>query len=259
MKKNIALFVGKLTGGGAERAVSRLSIALSEYYNVYILVYNTRRIDYDYKGQLIDIANDASCFPFMAIKAAININSVVKKYNIDLVISFLDMPNMINGIFNRSCKKITSIRAYHEKGHLFTLADKIKYPFLEAAFKKSDCVMTLSKQQKEILIKNMRIVAENIVVVNNIYDSKEILEKAAEVPSDSEIFNFIDEYTTVAVGRLNFQKNYKALIDLFSNLIEIQDNAKLLILGEGEQRDYLQDSFQRLIFEDSLSALPHLK
>ncbi len=40
------------------------------------------------------------------------------------------------------------------------------------------------------------------------------------------------------------------LIDLFSNLIEIQDNAKLLILGEGEQRDYLQ----KLIAERNLEG-----
>ena len=35
-KKNIALFIGALRGGGAERVVSRLTHILSDVYNVYV-------------------------------------------------------------------------------------------------------------------------------------------------------------------------------------------------------------------------------
>ena len=46
-RRRIALFVGKLGGGGAERAASSLSIMLSEYFDVYVFVYNLEQCDYE--------------------------------------------------------------------------------------------------------------------------------------------------------------------------------------------------------------------
>ena len=114
-KRKIGLFVGKLAGGGAERVVSRLSLCLSDYYDIYILLYNTKTIDYDYNGTIIDLAQNASCFPLMAVRAVKNINRVIKEHGIELVISLCDFPNTVNGLFNHSSIHVFSIRAHFQK------------------------------------------------------------------------------------------------------------------------------------------------
>ena len=92
-KKRIALFVGKLGGGGAERAASSLSLMLSEYFDVYVFVYNLKQCDYEHGGKLIDVSNGAKGFCFKALHTIININNVIRAIKIDLVISFCEFLN----------------------------------------------------------------------------------------------------------------------------------------------------------------------
>ncbi|AOZ95499.1 glycosyltransferase [Butyrivibrio hungatei] len=245
-KKNIALFVGKLTGGGAERAVGRLSIALSDYYNVFIFLYNLKAIDYDYKGTIVDLGNNASNFPMMAINSAIRLNKEIRDNNIDLLISFLDMPNILNGLFNHSCKKMISIRVYYEKGHFFTINDKLKYPLVKRAVEKSNGVFVLSERQKKIIARDMKVDINNVFVVDNIFDIDEIEKKAACEPENKKIADFINESTTVAVGRLDYQKNYKKLFEIFKKVNEKIPHAKLLVLGTGYMKEDLQNYIRQL-------------
>ena len=248
-KKNIALFVGKLTGGGAERAVGRLSIALVEHYNVYIFIYNAKTIDYDYEGKLVDLGNNSSTFPMMAINAAFRLNKAIKENNIDLLISFLDIPNIINGLINYSCKKMISIRVYYEQGHFYTINDKVKYPLIKKAIEKSDGIFVLSERQKNIISRDMNVKSEDIYVVNNIFDSEQITKKAAVEPDNDKIIDFINDFTTVAVGRLDYQKNYKRLFDIFKLVHDRVPEAKLLVFGSGYMKDELWQYLTKLGIE----------
>ena len=78
MKRNIAFFTGKLAGGGAERMASRLSFALSEHYNVFILIYNSQRSDYYASGKIIDLGNGASRTSLRFLHSIIQRNRVIK-------------------------------------------------------------------------------------------------------------------------------------------------------------------------------------
>ena len=50
----------------------------------------------------------------------------------------------------------------------------------------------------------------------------------------------MEENFFLAVGRLTKQKNFKYLIDEFSEYLKIEPNQKLLIFGEGEEKNMLQ-------------------
>lgn len=54
------------------------------------------------------------------------------------------------------------------------------------------------------------------------------------------------------VGRLNYIKNHKFLLDVFAELKKINDNAVLLIVGEGEEKDAIEGKARRLGVEDSV-------
>ena len=53
--KKIAFILQSLTGGGAERTVANLSFALSEYYDVYIILFDGTKVGYPHKGTIIDL------------------------------------------------------------------------------------------------------------------------------------------------------------------------------------------------------------
>ena len=52
----------------------------------------------------------------------------------------------------------------------------------------------------------------------------------------------------ISVGRLTRQKNFSLLIEAFADLVKLYKNYKLIILGEGEQRYFLE----KLIFKHNL-------
>lgn len=54
------------------------------------------------------------------------------------------------------------------------------------------------------------------------------------------------------VGRLNYIKNHKFLLDVFAELKKINDSAVLLIVGEGEEKDAIEEKACRLGVEDSV-------
>jgi hypothetical protein len=55
MQEKVAFIIGSLSGGGAERVISNLSLHLNDEIERYIVVYNCEKIGYPYKGNLIKL------------------------------------------------------------------------------------------------------------------------------------------------------------------------------------------------------------
>ncbi|MCK5211615.1 glycosyltransferase [Candidatus Parcubacteria bacterium] len=64
--------------------------------------------------------------------------------------------------------------------------------------------------------------------------------------------NWIDSFSIGSVGRLSYQKNYDFLINLFPKILHIIPNAKLIIIGEGEDRVKLQEMIKTKQLEKSV-------
>lgn len=75
------------------------------------------------------------------------------------------------------------------------------------------------------------------VVVNNVIDEEEILQKAEE-PIKWDCKNH--EKRLLAVGRLSSEKNFKYLIDSCAKLRDAGYSFQLIILGEGPERPKLE-------------------
>ena len=97
----IGLLITKLNGGGAERTAANLSSLIDEYgEEVYLITFDGSNITYPYKGKLIDLSLGINKNVFDAIKKnikrIIKVKKIKKKYNLDVCISFLDTPNLVN-------------------------------------------------------------------------------------------------------------------------------------------------------------------
>lgn len=243
MKKNIAILVPQLAGGGAERVASNLLLHLpDEKYNKFLIVFDDKKIDYPYKGKLINLDTAATTNPLGKIKNFIKriyrLRKVKKIYNIDTTISLLSSSNIVNILSRQNDKVIVSVRNYISKssegfyGMLYRLLIKILY-------NKADLVIAVSNLVKNDLISSFRIKDDKIKVIYNPYDLEKIRKLASEEIEIEyqEIFKFP---TIITVGRLTKQKGQWHLIRAFKKVKEVLPDVKLVILGQGELEDYLK-------------------
>jgi len=247
-RKKVALFINSLCGGGAERVISRISKELSREYKLYIFLIDTSSMFYECMGKIVDLCCGSSNYLLNAMHAVCSINKVIKMYDIDCVISFLDVPNIINCIITKEVKKIASIRDYTSMELCRTQREKAKLFCLIKVLKKADKVISVSQELNIQMIQEFQIDKNKAGVIENSYDVREI-ENLAKKKIDVKSCDFIQKYkTAVAVGRLDAQKGYEDLIDIFAEVSKKDSRAALIILGEGA----LKKSLKRMIREKHL-------
>lgn len=255
MKKRVALFINSLYGGGAERVVSRISKELQNDYELFVLLIDGKNKFYECSGTVIDMGCKSNKYIINVIRATLQFNNILKKKRIDYVISFLDIPNILNCLLNTSTKKAISIRNYSDYCMCVTYKERIKYLLCQKAFPKSDKVIVVANELKERVEEQFYLEDSKICVIENPYDIRDIVKQSAEEIED-DIKCFIEQHkTAVAVGRLNKQKGYFDLLEIFEQVREKESQAALIILGVGEQMEQIEKFIQERNLEDCVKLL----
>lgn len=260
-KRNLAIIVPKLTGGGAERVASNLSLHLPEEYHRYIILYDTEKMDYSYKGELIDLNAKVIANPLGKIKNFIKriykVRKLKKELKIDTTISFMEGPNIVNIFTKQRDKVIISVRNFKSKssegfyGKLYKL-------LIQVFYNKADIIVVVSKAIKRDLIENFGLNEEKIIVIYNFYKIEKINELAREVLEDEYIEIFKNPVINTA-GRLTRQKGHWHLIRAFKKVKEEVSDAKLVILGQGKLEAYLKKLTKDLGLEKDVHFLGYKK
>jgi len=255
-KKGVALFISSLYGGGAERVVSRISRELNKEYQLYIFLVDGNDRFYECMGEVVDLGCGSKRYVVNAVRAVLSINKAIAKYDIDCVISFLDVPNIINCLINRRAKRIASIRAYFNIELCGSWKEKvIKYVFLKNALKRADKTVFAAQELSVEMKNDLQLDEERICVIENPYDVMEI-EKSASGEIEGNIDKFIrDHKTAVTVGRLDWEKGYEDLIDIFVRVSAEDNEAALIILGDGEAREGLEAMIRERQLEERVLLL----
>jgi len=233
--KNLAIIIPKLNGGGAERCASNLSLELSKIYNVYLIVFDSSNITYPYGGTLIGL-NIPQSYSILkrcigVFKRCIAIRKIKQKYKIDVCISLLDGPNIVNVLSGGRSKTIVSVRNCMSKQHLVTGSKQL----IRYTCKKADLAISLSEMVKIDLQEHFGVPSNKIVTVYNHVD-KDMLDQQE---TDSEFILDTQKKYIVNIGRLHPQKGQWHLIRAFKKVATYCPDLNLLILGEGELRKSL--------------------
>lgn len=243
MKKNIAILVPQLAGGGAERVASNLLLNLSdEKYNKYLVVFDDKKRDYPYKGKLINLNVAPTANPFGKIinfiKRIYRLRTVKRTYGINATISLLSSANLVNILARNNDKIIVSVRNYISSSAqgFYGLLNKL---LIRLLYNKADLVVAVSNLVKYDLIANFRINKDKIKVIYNPYD----LEKIKELANEEIEINYQEVFaspTIITVGRLTKQKGQWHLIRAFKKVKDVVLDVKLVILGQGELEGYFK-------------------
>jgi glycosyltransferase involved in cell wall biosynthesis len=242
MNNHVAFLINSLAGGGAEK----VAIRLSEHSPISAFILLERDVKYKTDKPIFFLSNHSTktspiiktlSIPIYAYKLSKFLETTSP------VVSFLERANFVNIIsklFKRH-KAIISVRMDQQKGHvglreLNKLLVRLLYP-------KADLIIAVSYGVKQSLI-NLGIEEEKIKVIYNPYPIDEMRELAKEsLGSYEEIFKYP---VLITAGRLTKPKGQWYLLRVFKAFKEKHKDLKLVILGEGELKDYLVKLSQEL-------------
>lgn len=255
-KKNIALIIPSLRGGGAERTVSRLSFALKKDYNLYVIIFNNKSVKFAVEGKVIDLqipaTNNITLKLIYFFKKIIKLRKIKRQYKIDVSISFMEGPNITNILSRVDDKVYISVRNLLSKS---SRGWEIFYwPFIRLLYNRSDQIISLSNTLKEDLIKNYKIDPKKLKIVYNFINLKNIKSKMLIEIDDSEK-NIFKKDVIINIGRLTKQKGQVHLIKAFKYINENNPDINLVILGTGELYKYFKDLIKKLNLENNVYLL----
>lgn len=239
MKK--ILFVAQtLNRGGAERVVSLLSQEFKRLgYEVKIVLFNNK-VQYEYAGDLITIDTPPSSSYFIKFirlfQRIFRLKKIFKHEKSDLILSFMESCNFASILTGESV--VVSIRNNPNKKHSWYQKQLIKFLYNFSNVKK---VVSVSKEIEKILNKEYHI-HNTKAILNPI-----IVDRSYKIQETLDIYH---PYI-LSVGRLNKQKNFEMLIKAYSQS-QAKNESKLLIIGEGSERNNLELLIKNLKLENSV-------
>jgi N-acetylgalactosamine-N,N'-diacetylbacillosaminyl-diphospho-undecaprenol 4-alpha-N-acetylgalactosaminyltransferase len=253
----ILFLINEFEKGGAERVVSHLLHHLPEKSPQLIptlFILDKSEFAYPIPENLIIYTGSkfhASYvlkflkLPFIALR----LKNIIKNDKINVVVSYLNRANYTNILAtcygsNHRCiisERNTSSLTYGSK----RITDIINRLLIRYLYPLSHSIIAVSKGVKKDLKEQFKIPESKISVIYNPYDINTIRQKSREELQHKWLEK--SQYKTIiTVGRLEKQKNHTLLIQAFKKVNEFLPETRLVILGEGQDRDKLAKLIRNL-------------
>lgn len=234
--KKLMLIVPSLRKGGVERVVSILSKEFSKFYEVYVIIYHNP-VEFEVDAKLINLETPTGNLGKKIrniFYRVVKIKQLERKISPDFIISFMGNLQPI-----LTFKPV--IVSIHNNPDIFPLYRKI---LLKTIYKLPNVkkIVTVSTGiEKKV---NSSYNLENTKTIYNPlnldYIAKELIS-----PKPFE-FDYI-----LTIGRLCRQKAFDILINAFAKS-DLKNRIKLVILGEGGERNTLEKLIVRLNLENQV-------
>ena len=232
-QKCICFFSGDITNsGGTERVASVIANELNKKkeYKISFLSLTEKKkepffqIDSDIKRDIVYDHVVRGMSHLMGIVG--RVGKYIKKNDIDIIIDIdgiLDMYTLPNKLFRRV--KVISWEHYNYYQHPFV--SHRKYTRRMSA-RWADAIVTLTEEDKGYYENNLKIRCP----IRCIYNPVIWKNKLKEYDINSKMI--------LSVGRLTYQKGFDILVDVANLFLKKYPDWKWVILGEGEDRDKLE-------------------
>lgn len=260
--KKIIFFGYTLEVGGAEKVLCDYINILKDKYKIDLcLLQNIGEFKKDIpksvniielrKGNLTYIP-----FRYFSFWRKYVINKIVKKGNYDVAIGFLEgrSATWVADI-NKDIKKIAFI---HNDVNKFDIG--ISEKEILDTYNKIDKIITVSEVAKESFCKKYNFKKENVQVLYNLIDEKNILEKAKENVEKNEVFTFVN------VGKMRKQKRQDRLVEIARDLKKEGYKFKIQIIGNGPEENNIKNLVKEYNVQDvvelkglQLNPYPYIK
>ncbi len=261
-QKRVAIMLYRLKFGGAERVM----LTLAEAFIKRGLIVDLVLLFYDAKGEFLASTPDGINIinldaPGM-LKAAKQLSHYIDRHKPDSIIANGDrctmaaylarkrtsiQPRILTVVHNDLIGPLSLVSPKHR------FLAKIKKIPMSYIYPKLDKVVAVSNGVADSIAKFLNYPRKAIEVIYNPIDIEGIREKAKE-PTNHPWFDKKDRPIIISVGRLSPEKDFPTLIKAFALLSE-KTPARLVIIGEGLERPYLERLIEELGIGDSVALL----
>ena len=237
--------------GGGERVVSELSLNLPDSIERIIVLFKNE-VFYPYKGKLISLNLSFSNGFFLKIyyflKGLHRLKKIVRKEKPDYIIAFGFSADLMGILAGKNV--LVGAHSLWTKVH----GGIIEKNLIKMFFNKSQKFICVSETVAEDLTNNFGIKKEKIKVIANPINIEKI-QKLANSPIESEYREIFKNPVIINMGRLSEEKNQYSLIRAFEEIKNNIKTVKLVILGDGEKRIFLEKIVKELGLENSIYFL----
>lgn len=240
--KDITLFISSLAGGGAENVCTTLANSLSERgWSVTLLVMNLKEDDVNYhrvnnKVSVVNLKVTKARFllPYLLRYFYKNKPKKIICFTYELAIQSIVARAFYHGKLTLISRNINSLSSISKNTN--SLWRKIfVYPLIKRLYKMSDIVVNQCHSMKESLMKTIDIKEDKCKVIYNPVNSM-----FSDINVDGQRSNFL-----LCVGRLEKQKAFDLAIESFSRIANDFPHLQLKIIGEGSQREFLENIIEK--------------
>ena len=255
-KVNVIYYNSTLLKGGTDKYMVEVVKNINkEEFHVDVLIKDGEVLDEDLLNELK--ANGANIFVAKGstIKKLMYIRKFFKTHKNQYDVAHINATSQATGIISYFAKKNGKIKnvIFHShmggNDHAKSMFDKIGNKLL---LKYSDFFASCSTEASKYMFGKL----ENVQVLNNAVDTQKFgYDVAVREKIRSEIG--VTETTKVFlhVGRFAPQKNHKQLIKIFNAYLAKDNNAKLLLIGNGNLLEETKELILDLKISDKVSLL----
>lgn len=249
----ISIIIPHVGGGGAERAFVQLANGLHKAgENVhFVTIANDKG---HYRNELIDK------MPFFNLNTGrvryslVPLCRYINSHKPDIIVTALmniwmlamkpflkNSPKIVISERN-NFSEVIKVKKPKYHGCARLLVSKFLYP-------KANAMVAVSRGVADDLVELGLVKPEKTRVIYNPVISQNFLDLAGEEPSLNLLSNNMPNF--IAVGRLHEQKNYPLLLSAFA-LVRKETKCRLIILGEGELRELVEQKIDELGIKDDV-------
>ncbi len=224
-KKNLMLMVPMLHQGGFERVCVKTARLMQDYYNVFILIFSSKDINYDVSGlNVVDIDVPAKKGTVNKVinvfKRVSKVRKLKKELKIDISYSFGSSANYVNVLSRAKEKVLTGLRCQ---------TDMESTRQVKLFCGRSDQVLSCSKEIVRQLERDFDYSRSTFIY--NPLDVKDVEEKGKEEIAD---YPFTGDNVVISLmARNDYIKGIWHLVKAFAIAAKDHPQARLMVLGAG--------------------------
>lgn len=254
MNKNspdIAFILNSLQGGGAERVTVTLANELaSRGYQIEIVLMKKEGPYLDLISDRVSLADLETSPLLQAVRPLISyLRSTQPRYLCSQLMGDSIVALSATSLSRTQTKNVVGIHSRPSMEDLTGTAEKILPRLAKLLYPRADKIIAASEAVASDVEEFFEV--DRPCVCYNPFDLETIRSRANEPVNHPFVGS---DPLFIAVGRLSTTKNINTLIHAFSYFNEIR-NARLLILGEGPQRDDLESLIDQIGIKKQVSML----
>lgn len=255
-KKKIIFFITGTNMGGAEVVVKNLMFNLDKDLFDLILISMRpigvigKEINKEYPVYSLDINKKFN--PSFLIR----LYKILKKERPDILHCHLFHANLIGRIIGKMAKVPYIISTIHSDN----IGGKFRYILLKKTDFLNDITVVVSNKIKQSLVEKKIISEQKIKVIYNGVEEPDLSITEKDIENKKKELKIENNSPILlSVGRLHPVKGHIYLIKAMKEIVDKYPKSKLILIGEGEERQRLETEVKKLKLENNVLFLGEIK